>query len=150
MIRQSVDVIRGYFIWTLLKLEKGINYKKFVLVLTAENSRVDEYALKFLDNAVERKGAEEALVIILDEKMEKKVLQFKYKHTVKTKILSQKNIEFLYKLYCFYNFFDNLAFTFIRTNSDNLLECYLKETDIDEKDIVCLALYKLRSIPEKE
>ena len=43
----------------------------------------------------------------------------------------------------------NVVFTFVKTNKDNLLEHFINKTDINEEDVVCLALYNLREIPKK-
>lgn len=148
MVKQDIDVARGYFLWLLLNRKGCANHRILFLVLTGENEKVDGYALEFLDSAMDRKSVEEALVIVSNEEMVERVSRHEYRHVVRTKILSRNNIGLLYKWYCLNDCLDNLIFTFVRTNSDNLLDQFLRETDIDERDVVCLALYKLRHIPE--
>lgn len=150
MVRQSIEVIKGYFIWSLLKWKEHLDYKKVVLALTGENESVDDYALRYLDYVMERKSAEQALILVSDENTAKKVLLYDYRHEVKTKIVSVKKMELIYKWHCLDRFYKNLIFTYVRTNKDNLLERFLNETEINEEDVVCLALYNLRKIPVKE
>lgn len=151
MIKQSIDAIKGQLIWSNLMRKESLDDKKIVLVLTGENDRVDEYALKYLDDVIDRKYAEEALVIAADEKMTEKIDQYTYSHPVKTRILPPKKVGLIHKWYCLDKlFFRNLIFTYVRTNKDNLLERFLQETDVDEEDVVCLALYNLTRIPEKK
>ena len=60
-----------------------------------------------------------------------------------------QKIKLLYKWYCMDGRRKNVVFTFVKTNKDNLLEHFINETDINEEDVVCLALYNLREIPKK-
>lgn len=151
MIRQCLVVIKGYLVWLGVKLRENVDYKKVVLVLTGENDRVDDYALRYLDHVIERKYANEALVIAPDKEMAEKVSRYDYIHRVKAMVLPMKKIVLIYKWFCLDKyFFKNLIFTYTRTNSDNMLGRIMDETDIDEEDVVCLALYKLRTIPGKK
>ena len=151
MIKQCLDVTKGYLIWSAVRLRENVDNKKVVLVLTGENDKVDDYALRYLDHVIERKYADEALVIAPDRGMAEKVFRYDYSHRVKVKVLPMKKIALIYKWYCLDKlFFKNLIFTYIRTTSDNLLGRIMDETDIDEEDVVCLALYNLRTIPGKK
>lgn len=150
MIRQSVEVIKGYFIWQMMKWKNHLDDRTVVLVLTGENEKVDRYALKYLDYVIERKSAEKALIITPKEENTQKVFQYNYKYEIKAKAISSRNIELIYRWHCQGRFYKNLIFTYVRTNKDNLLERFLNETEINEEDVVCLALYNLRKIPEKK
>ncbi len=150
MVKQSIEIIKGYFIWSVLKWKEHLDYKKVVLVLTGENAKVDDYAIRYLDYVMERKSAEQALVLVSDENAAQKVSLNVCRHKVKTKMICEKKIERIFKWYCLDKFYKNLIFTYVRTNKDNLLERFLNETEINEEDIVCLALYNLRKVPVKE
>ena len=150
MIKESLEVILGYLLWLDIKRRYHMDYGKVALVLTGENDKVDGYALSYLDHVMERKCAKEALVIVPGKKDVKTVLLHSYRHPVRTKIMSDGKIKLLYKWHCLDKFYRNLIFTYVRTNRDNLLERFLSETEINEQDAVCLALYNLREISGKE
>ena len=150
MIREIIEVVAGDVSWNLLKLRYHIDYSKVVLVLTGENADVDDYALKYLDKYIERKVAKEAVVIALD-KNEREKLKSKYSFKYKTKIIvcSSKKIDRIYKRKCLNKINNNLVFTYIDKTKNNLLGKFLRETDINAKDVVCLALYNFRTNPEE-
>ena len=149
MLRQSLMIIKGYIIWLQLRVKEHLDDKKFVLIVTEENEKVDQYALKYLDYVMERKYTKEALVIVSNQGTAKKVSKYHYKHQIKIKIMPFQKIKLLYKWYCMDGRRKNVVFTFVKTNKDNLLEHFINETDINEEDVVCLALYNLREIPKK-
>lgn len=150
MIKESLEVILGHFLWLAIKWRYCMDYSKIALVLTGENETVDEYALSYLDHVIERKCAKEALVIVSDRKAVKRPLIRRCRYPVRTKVISDRKIKLIFKWHCLDKFYKNLIFTYVRTNQDNLLERFLNETEINEEDAVCLALYNLREIPEQK
>ena len=96
MIKQCLDVTKGYLIWTAVRLRENVDYKKVVLVLTGENERVDDYALRYVDHVIERKYANEALVIAPDRETAEKVSRYDSIHRVKVKILPMKKIALIH------------------------------------------------------
>ena len=73
MLRQSLMIIKGYIIWLQFRVKEHLDDKKFVLIVTEENEKVDQYALKYLDYVMERKYTKEALVIVSNQGTAKKV-----------------------------------------------------------------------------
>lgn len=142
-------IIKGYIVWLQFRVKEHLDDKKFVLILTEENEKVDQYALKYLDYVMERKYAKEALIIVSNRESAKRVSRYPYKHQIKIKIMPFQKIKLFYRWYCLDGRRKNVVFTFVKTNKDNLLECFINETDINEEDVVCLALYNLRKIPKK-
>lgn len=147
MIKQVVQVMAGQLLWMNLKRQEHLDYKKMVLVLTGENEKVDLYALRYLDKAMNRKSADKALILSDKQKCIDMALRCNYQHTVKTKLLSQKKIMLLFKWFSLDKFYKNLIFTYVRTPKDNLLDRFVRETDINEEEIVCLCLYNFREMP---
>lgn len=147
MLKQVAQVMAGQVLWMNLKRQEHLDERKFVLVLTGENEKVDFYALEYLDKVMNRKCADMALILSDQQRCIDMVSQGHYQHTVKAKLLSQKRIMLLFKWYCLDRFFKNLIFTYVRTPKDNLLERFLKETDINEEETVCLCLYNFRKMP---
>ncbi len=47
MLRQSLMIIKGYIIWLQFRVKEHLDDKKFVLIVTEENEKVDQYALKY-------------------------------------------------------------------------------------------------------
>ena len=100
MLRQSLMIIKGYIIWLQFRVKEHLDDKKFVLIVTEENEKVDQYALKYLDYVMERKYTKEALVIVSNQGTAKKVSKYHYKHQIKIKIMPFQKIKLLYKWYC--------------------------------------------------
>ena len=44
MVKQSIDVIKGYLAWLTIQWKEQLDYPNLVLVLTGENEKVDDYA----------------------------------------------------------------------------------------------------------
>lgn len=149
MLKQSLMIIKGYIIWLQFRVKEHLDDKKFVLIVTEENEKVDQYALKYLDYVMERKYAKEALIVVSNPESAKKVSRYHYKHQIKIKIMPFQKIKLFYRWYCLDGRRKNVVFTFVKTNKDNLLERFINETDINEEDVICLALYNLRKIPKK-
>ena len=120
-------IIKGYIIWLQFRVKEHLDDKKFVLIVTEENEKVDQYALKYLDYVMERKYTKEALVIVSNQGTAKKVSKYHYKHQIKIKIMPFQKIKLLYKWYCMDGRRKNVVFTFVKTNKDNLLEHFIKQ-----------------------
>lgn len=149
MLKQAKQAIAGQLIWNKLKRQEHLDYSKVVLVLTGENEQVDLYALMYLDQLIDRKSADMALIISDKQTCIDMVPQFHYQHKVQTKLMPENQIILLQKRFCLDKFFINLFFTYVRTPKDNLIERFLTETDINEEDVVCLCLYNFRKIPTR-
>ena len=148
-------MIVGWIRWKIFCFRNGIYYPTVVIVLTGDNEKLDEYALLYLEDFMKRKSAEKAFIICTDDR-KKRFLEQKDRQrilegqNVSIKILSQKKLEMFYDFYSVYKCYDNLVFTYISQPKENMLERVLKETDVNEEDAVCLALYHLRCIPRTE
>lgn len=150
MIRETVEVLKGSFCWNIIKLTEKIDDTKVVLVLTGEDTNVDNYALMYLDEVIKRKFASKAIIITFNKKVADKVISCKtISHPVKIKIMNERMIELIYKRYCLDKFNKNLFFTYIDKTQDNLLGRFMREMSVDARNVVCLALYNLRKVPEK-
>ena len=150
MIREAIEVVIGDISWKLLKLRYGIDYSKVVLVLTNEDTDVDACALKYLDKYVERKVANEAIVIVFGNKeRDDKAEKYHFKHKTKFIHCNKKTIDRIYKRNCLSKIRNNIVFTYIDKTENNLLGRFLRETDINADDVVCLAFYNLRMNPDE-
>lgn len=148
MNRRLVRIMYGYFYWMILKIRYLINYKKVVLFLTDENSKLDITALEYLQFFLERKNAKSVIVFYVNDNTYSFINNNpEIKNVCRCKKFSHKRMLFLYNVYSFYNFFENAVFTYTTIPKDNLLGRILNETDINEVEAVCLALYHLREIP---
>ena len=143
-------ILKGWLIWNNIRIVQSIDYKKVVIVLTGNNEKIDQCCLNYIEEFMRRKYLNEA--ILLHDRYGDANPYYRTngrKINVKDVIIKKKTIETLYKYYNLVRFYDNLVFTYTDTPKDNYLGRYLRETDIDEEDAVCLALYHLRCIPEK-
>ena len=149
MLKEIHDVLAGSIYWTLLKVRDSLDYSKVVLVLTGDNEEVDYYSILYLDKVIERKNAKEAVIYVMDQNI--KVLtadKLQSKYPVKIKIVSKKILNYIYRRYTIERFYKNIFWTFTDHTKNNLLGRFMKETDIDAEDVVCLAIYNFRQIPD--
>ena len=133
-----------------MKIQYRINGSKIVLVLSGENELVDFYALKYLDRAIERKQAREALILTYTEQSFQMLKDYRaYTYPITIKRIKKTKIDRIYRWYRMVKFSPNIFFTFTDKTKDNLLGKFIRETDINEKDVVCLAIYNFRMVPEE-
>lgn len=150
MIKEIIDVLKGCVVWQKLKHKEHIDYTKIVLVLTGENKEVDYYSLVHLNDVIERKHAKTVIIITDKYEIVDEVHKFKgCKYPIKIRILKSKHIDCIYKWYSIDKFFYNIFFTYTDKTKNNLLGRFLRETDINAEDVVCLAIYNLRQIPKE-
>lgn len=147
MFKRILHILHGKKYWNWLRLRYVITYKKVVLVLTGDNEKLDYYCLKYLEHFLKRKYAKSAIIISDDEKVLKNVEKMKFRFPIELCYLEKKRIELLYDFYSYMKFFDNIVFTYTDRPKDNLLGRILAETDVNEEDAACLALYHLRAVP---
>lgn len=147
-MKRILHILHGWLFWRLFCIVNNVSFKCVVLVLNNENQQLDKYAVEYLDIFLNRRAAKKAFIIWSDDRT--KVWLDKVKLSPEKKLIHMpfKKLKLLYDFYCFDKFFDNIVFTFISKPQENLLGRILNETDINEKDAVCLALYHLRYVPE--
>ena len=149
IMRRVFRVIVGWIYWHIFCLKNQITYRSVVLVLTGENHLLDRYSIEYLDLFAKRKSADNALVVWSDkESLEGSDLTRLKLKRIKAVYLSDRKVKLLYDYYSFDKFFDNIVFTYTSMPEENLLGRILAETEVNEKDAVCLALYHLRYVPE--
>ena len=150
MVKESIDATIGSILWNFIRIRDHINYSKVVLMLTGENKEVDKKALEYLDFVIRRKYANKAIIYAPNNGIyEFANKNLKSEYEVSTKQIRLKTMDHIYKRYCLSKMFRNLFWTYIDKTDENLLGRFLRETDIDAEDVVCLAIYNLREIPEK-
>ena len=147
MIKEIKNIFLEYLNWLLFRIKYDINYDKIVVILTGENEKVDASALDYIEYYASRKSVNNAIIFISNPNVYNSINVNNYNIKVKTYLIDSEKIRKLYHLYCFYKYYDNIVFTYTSIPSDNLLNKVLEETNINERDIVCLALYHLRKIP---
>ena len=147
MLKKVLHILRGKRYWNWLRLRYAITYKKVVLVLTGDNEKLDYYCLKYLEDFIRRKYANSAIIISPDEKVLKNVAKMKFSFPIELCLMDKMKMTLLYDFYSYMKFFDNIVFTYTSIPKDNLLGKILAETNVNEEDAACLALYHLRIVP---
>lgn len=142
-----IHILHGWLYWRVFSIIHNISYKKVLLVLNNENPQLDKEAVQYLRLFVERKSARSSIIVWTEQSTKKWLDEIKLENN-KIVYLPIQKIELLYDYYCFEKFFDNIVFTYTSKPNENLLGRILSETDIDERDAVCLALYHLRYVPK--
>lgn len=150
MFKEIIRILYGSLIWNILRLKLRIHKKKVVIILTGENKKLDYYTIVHLEDFINRKYADKAIILLDDKKACKMIKAANLSVPVKMYWYSKDRIERLYNYYSFYKFSDRVVFTYTDKPRDNQLGRALRETDINEEDAVCLGLYHLRTIPEKK
>lgn len=146
MVREMMGVLRGAVIWEMMRLRYGIDEKSVVLILTGDNRELDRYALQHLQDYMERKFADKAVVVCQDEEAYGQVGRMVLPENVRLCKWNGKRVERLYGYYSFYRFSDRVVFTHTDSPKDNMLGRLLRETAVREEEAVCLGLYRLRKV----
>ena len=142
--------MRGAFIWDVLRLRLQIHNGKVVIILTGENRKLDYYTIVYLEDFMNRKYANEAIILLNDKKSYEMVKIVAPSVRLKIYRYSKNKIKRLYRYYSFFKFSDRVVFTYTGFPEDNQLGKALRETEINEVDAVCLGLYRLREVPVKK
>lgn len=145
--KRTAKYFKGWLLWHKIKKKEHIDYRTVVLVLSDSNRKIDDYSILHLNNFMKRKYAENAIVLCRKKQIKNVCNLTKDKDNVRVISISESKMESLYFFYCFMKFFDNIVFTYTDKPADNMLGRYLRETDINEEEAVCLALYHFRYIP---
>lgn len=142
-----MNVLYGGLIWKIWKLRFRVDEKMVVLVLVNENTKIDGYALAHLEDFMNRKYANRAVVIFNYKKTEQQIRTIPLPSCVKLYRCSRNTIKAIYRYYSFYKCSDKLVFTYTNYPKDNQLGRILRDTLINEEEAVCLGLYRLRKVP---
>ncbi len=147
MIRIWMKLAKGNFIWKYLRVRYHIDATTVVLFLSEDNSKINEYAIKYLDDVMGRKGCKKAVIFTESEELAQLATErVSTKKAVRVAKLDVDTIMCVYDWYRVIRFNRNVFFTFTDRTKDNLLGRFLRETDIDENDAVCLAIYNFRYV----
>lgn len=143
MLRDIIRIVWIYYKWICFKLFHGINKDMIVLALANENKKLDDIAVKRFSEMLDKRYATGGMILAQREVFDDIVCNDK---RIKVIYTSSKKMEDLFSLYCFYSFTNNIVFTYVDTPKDNYLSDYIKNSDIDENDVVCLALFRLGNL----
>lgn len=149
LVNKIVRIFIADLYWLYIIIKEKIGKRDVVLVLMGENKKVDELSLEYLDLFRERRHARKAIVFVPQSEAEKWKNKSDVSESAKIRGIKKKYILLLYERYCINKFFKNLVFTSIKTTKENMIDRYLKETNITEEDVVCLAFYNFRGIPQR-
>ncbi len=144
------QLLSRWFMWNRFKKEYRIDDKKVVLVLAGENRALDMACMDHLNDIAKRKYADSVLVFFPEGLYgDDELRSYMTGWPVNPVPLPVDTIDELYGYYGFFKFSDNIVFTHADKPADNMLKRYLDETDVNEEDAACLALYHLRYVPER-
>lgn len=150
MVREMAAVLRGAAVWELSRLQFHIDEKTVMLILTGDNRELDRFALLHLKDYMDRKYAKKAIIICQDDETYGQVKGMALTEGIHTRKWSKRKVQKLYRFYSFYLFSDKIVFTYLDNPKDNLLGRLLRETPVEEEEVVCLGLYRLRRVPGRE
>ena len=142
------DYIKGRAYWLSLIKSYSIDYSKVVLVLSGDNKKLDEECCRNLWKYAKRKYVDKALIIHTEDNDLAISQLIADDITFQTTVISKEKMNLLYRYYSFHKFFDNIVFTYTDSPRGNLLGRYLRETEVNESDAACLALFHLREIEQ--
>lgn len=141
-------MIRGYV--SIKSLRRKAGGSKIILFLTDENEKIDYYALIYLKKILLRKHFNGAYIIVNSKEKANRISKDVPEDVdAEVEIMDQRKINNIFQCYRVMNADKNLYFTYTDKSKDNLLGRFIRETEIDEIDAVCLAIYNLRSVPRE-
>lgn len=150
MLREMLRILHGALIWKVFCTCFRISQQTVVLVLVHDQERLDDYALVYLGDYMDRKYAKQAVILFYDKKIYGQIKRMHLEMPVRMCRWPEERIEKLYAYYSFYKFSDRIVFTYTDRPEDNQLGKMLRETDIGEEEAVCLGLYRLRRVPARK
>lgn len=148
-VNKIIRILLADLYWIFICIKENIDKRDVVLVLMGENKKVDELSLEYLDLFRKRRHARKAVVFVAQSETEKWKNKSGASESIKIRGIKKKYILLLYERYCMNKFFKNLVFTSVNTTKENMIDRYLKESNITEEDVVCLAFYNFRGIPQR-
>ena len=149
-VGKDVDRIKKYYeLWKEFQI-KYILKKDVVLMLANDNLEFDRSAVTYLKIYMKRNMKENAHIFYFSERTEELLTSIADDVKIAVHKINEEDLKSLYDLYSFYKFYDYIFFTYTNYPQDNLLGRVLKETDISEREAVCLALYNFREVVEVE
>lgn len=141
-------ILKGWLFWQRTRIKYKINYSKVVIVLSGQNNELDRQVLLHLRDFIRRKHADTAIVLC-GEGCENKWIKFMEDYSdISVHSLADGDMTLLYSYYNYMKFFDNIVFTYTDEPENNLLGKYIRNTEVNEEDAACLALYHLRHVPD--
>lgn len=114
--------------------------------MVGENPSVDYFCLKYLEDHMKKKYVNKALVLYKSGHT-KGEMNIAHNDRIRFAEISEKTLNRIYEVYCFYKYFDNIVFSYVDKPIDNHLGRYIRESTVNEEDASCLALFHLRHIP---
>lgn len=149
-IREDTDRIKkDYELWEKFQIRYALD-KDVVLMLANDNLEFDLGAVAYLKTYMKRNMKENAHIFYFSEKSEELLNNMADDIKIAVHKIKEEDLKSLYELYSFYKFYNHIFFTYTNYPKDNLLGRVLRETDISEREAVCLALYKFRKVIEVE
>lgn len=130
--------------WDIFKLSKHISNEDGILVLSGENTKIDEISIARFNEYLDKKYLSKGVVLV-SRREQSRIAPIKKNIASHIQIiyLPPNKLKRFYELHCVKPFAAHIAFTFIHTPKDNMLGKYLEKSELDENDLVCLALFRL-------
>ncbi len=147
MFRSVFHIFHGAFLWQILRMRFGLDNGKAVLFLTGDNQKLDYFSMVYLQNFMEQKYVDGAVLFVKDKRESGLVRKIPLPGCVRCSWYSSRKMRILYDYYSFHKFSDKVIFTYTDLPGDNQLGRALRETKVNEEDAVCLGLYHLRRVP---
>lgn len=149
MCKRILRILHGWFFWSVFRLWHRVSYRCAILVLANENQDLDRWAVFHFHDFMKRKYADRGIIIWNGHGTEPLIQVKNPLGRIVLKQISANKIDLLYDYYSFDKFFENIVFTITAKPEENLLGRILEETEVNEQDAVCLALYHLRCVPSQ-
>lgn len=141
------DIIKILFMkmeWDVFRILNHISDEEGILVLSGENAKIDEISVARFGEYLKKKYLSKGVILV--NRFERNMINHIKKNTalhIRIISLSPIRLKHFYKLHCVKPFVGNIAFTYINTPKDNKLGKYLEKSELDENELVCLALFRL-------
>jgi len=143
MLFNFFRIFYAQLFWKIFSVKNRITKEKILLILAGENSVIDKIAKCRFQELIEKRYMKNGIIIMSQED---KDVYFENANGIDIIYLTPDKIKLLYEYYCFYKFTNNIVFTYVMTPHDNKLQSYINGSNIDENDVVCLALFRLGHI----
>lgn len=147
--KDTEKIKNNYELWEEFQIRYALE-KDVILMLANDNLEFDLGAVTYLKTYMKRNLKDKAHIFYFSDKSENLLDCIADDAGIAVHRIKEEEFKSLYELYSFYKFYNNIFFTYTDYPKDNLLGRILRETDISEREAVCLALYKFRKVIEVE
>lgn len=142
LYKNLVAAYRGWWSWRKLIRKKGVNDKTLVLLLPSCDKEINYFALAYLDELLEKRKYQNALVLTHDETVKKCGMLFS-DNIIEIVFFSRKKAEDLMQFYCLYEFDKRFIVASLDEPNGRNASRVVGKRDTTKEEVFVIGVYRL-------